>query len=239
MKYKENDIDGEQILKSMSKGTRLNYWIYSQIKPYINGKILEIGSGIGNISRHFVENGEEIYLSDIRDQYLKSLKSKYPNNEVIKIDLVDSEFDSKHSKLFETFDLVFALNVIEHIKDDRKALINLTKLLKPNGFIYILVPAYQFLFNNFDKTLLHYRRYNKRKLINIFPNSIVIGKSWYFNFAGIFGWFIVGKILNKKTIAQSNMILYNILTPFFKFLDLITMNKIGLSVIVTGKKYSR
>ena len=74
MKYKENDIDGEQILKSMSKGTRLNYWIYSQIKPYINGKILEIGSGIGNISRHFVENGEEIYLYDKRDQYLKSLK---------------------------------------------------------------------------------------------------------------------------------------------------------------------
>ena len=239
MNYKEIDTEGEQILKLMSKGTKLNYWMYSQIKPYVTGKTLGIGSGIGNISRYFIENGDEIYLSDIRDQYLKLLKSKYPDNEVIKIDLVDPDFDVKHSKLFETFELVFALNVIEHIQDDRKALINISKLLKPNGFIYILVPAHQILFNNFDKTLFHYRRYNKRKLIDAFPNAIKIKKSWYFNFAGIFGWFIVGKILNKKTIPESNMILYNLLTPLFKLLDYLTFNKLGLSVIVTGQKSSR
>lgn len=239
MNYKEIDIEGEQILKSMSKGIKLNHWMYSQIKPYVTGKTLEIGSGIGNISRYFIENGDEIYLSDIRDQYLKLLKSKFPDNEVIKIDLVDPDFDEKHSKLFESFELVFALNVIEHIQDDKKALINLSKLLKPNGFIYILVPAHQILFNNFDKTLFHYRRYNKTKLIDAFPNAIKIKKSWYFNFAGIFGWFIVGKILNKKTIPESNMILYNLLTPLFKLLDYLTFNKLGLSVIVTGQKSSR
>jgi len=239
MKYKEIDIEGEQILKSMSKGIKLNYWMYSQIKPFIKGKTLEIGSGIGNISRHFIENGEEICLSDIRDHYIKSLKSKYPKNEVLKIDLVDPDFDVKHSKLFESFELIFALNVIEHIQDDKKALINLNKLLKPNGFLYILVPAHQFLYNNFDKTLFHYRRYNKRKLIDAFPNSIKIKKSWYFNFAGIFGWFIVGKILNKKVIPESNMIIYNLLTPLFKLLDYITFNKVGLSVIVVGQKSSK
>ena len=239
MKYKEIDVEGEQILKSMSKGIKLNYWMYSQIKPFIKGKTLEIGSGIGNISRHFIENSEEICLSDIRDQYIKSLKSKYPKNEVLKIDLVDPDFDLKHSKLFETFNLVFALNVIEHIQDDKKALINLTKLLKPDGYLYILVPAHQILYNNFDKTLFHYRRYNKRKLIDTFPNSIKIIKSWYFNFAGIFGWLIVGKILNKKIIPESNMILYNLLTPLFKLLDYITFNKVGLSVIVVGQKSSK
>ena len=176
MNYKEIDIEGELILKSMSKGTKLNHWMYSQIKPYVKGKILEIGSGIGNISRYFIENGDEICLSDIRDQYLKLLREKYPDNEVIKIDLVDSDFDVKHSKLFETFELVFALNVIEHIEEDRKALINLSKLLKPNGFMYILVPAHQILFNNFDKILFHHRRYNKRKLIEVFPNSLKIKK---------------------------------------------------------------
>ena len=167
------------------------------------------------------------------------LREKYPDNEVIKIDLVDSDFDVKHSKLFETFELVFALNVIEHIEEDRKALINLSKLLKPNGFMYILVPAHQILFNNFDKILSHHRRYNKRKLIEVFPNSLKIKKSWYFNFAGIFGWFIVGKILNKKTITESNMILYNLLTPLFKLFDYLTFNKLGLSVIVIGQKSSR
>ena len=37
MNYKEIDVEGEQILKSMSKGIKLNYWMYSQIKPFIKG----------------------------------------------------------------------------------------------------------------------------------------------------------------------------------------------------------
>jgi len=48
--------------------------MYSQIKPYINGKTLKVGSGIGigigigigNISGYFVKEGKEIDLSDIR-----------------------------------------------------------------------------------------------------------------------------------------------------------------------------
>ena len=46
--------------------------MYSQIKPYINGKNLKVGSGIGigigigNISGYFVKEGKEIDLSDIR-----------------------------------------------------------------------------------------------------------------------------------------------------------------------------
>ena len=61
-------------------------------------------------------------------------------------------------------------------------------------------------------------------------------KSYYFNFAGIFGWFIVGTLLKKKIIPKSNMILYNKLVPIFKLLDKLTINKIGLSIINISKK---
>lgn len=235
-KFKEFDFEGEETLKAMSHGTKLNKWMYSQIVPFINGNTLEIGSGIGNISQYFIKQHRDIDLSDIRDQYIDFLKAKFPKNTVLKIDLVHRNFDDIYGHLFGKYDLVFALNVIEHIENDKLSIINLTKLLKPGGFIYILVPAHQFLYNSFDKSLLHYRRYNKKSLKKIFPANLEFIKSWYFNFAGILGWYIAGSLLKKEIIPESNMKLYNFLTPIFKILDIITFGKVGLSVVGVFKK---
>jgi 2-polyprenyl-3-methyl-5-hydroxy-6-metoxy-1,4-benzoquinol methylase len=69
-----------------------------------------------------------------------------------------------------TFDTVYALNVVEHIKDDNLAISNAKKLLKHDGNIIILVPAYQALYNRFDIVLEHYRRYNEQRLNSLLSN---------------------------------------------------------------------
>lgn len=230
------DFEGEETLKSISKADKFNYWMYSQIKPYSKGKILEIGSGIGNISKFFIKDNSDITLSDLRDQYLNFLKDSYPKTPQCKIDIVDKDFDSKYKQHFNSYDLVYALNVVEHVKEDSQALENLNKLLTPTGKLFILVPAYQGLFNSFDIALEHFKRYTKTSLKKIFPNSMEIKKSWYFNFMGIFGWFLVGSILKKKIIPESNMKLYNTLTPLFKLIDILVLRKIGLSVIAVAEK---
>ena len=88
-----------------------------------------------------------------------------------------------------TFDSVFAFNVVEHIEDDKLALENCYKLLKPGGHVVILVPAYQSLYNRFDKELEHFRRYTKKTLKAVISSARfdIITKR-YFNFMGIFGW---------------------------------------------------
>jgi 2-polyprenyl-3-methyl-5-hydroxy-6-metoxy-1,4-benzoquinol methylase len=235
MDYKEFDFEGEETLKAMSHANRLNLWMYSQMKPFIKGKSLEIGSGIGNISKCFIDDGNEIDLSDIRDQYTDYLKVTFPSNSVLNVNIVHPDFDIIYKALLGTYDLVYALNVVEHIENDILALANMKKLLKPGGYIYILVPAYSFLYNNFDKALFHFRRYNKAHLKSIFPIELNIKKSWYFNFAGIFGWYIVGNILKKEIIPESNMKLYNSLTPIFQFVDFVLCRKIGLSVVVVAQ----
>lgn len=236
MDFKEIDLIGEETLKSMSQGVRLNKWMFNQMKPYIGDKTLEIGSGIGNISKIFIQGSKNIDLSDIRDQYVNYLKFEFPNNKVFKINLVNPDFDIAYSKILGSYNLVFALNVIEHIEDDKQAIANIFKLLKPNGYAYILVPAHQILYNNFDRALLHFRRYNKNSLRNIFPTNSKFQKSWYFNFAGIIGWFIVGSLLKRNIIPESNMKVYNFFTPFFKLIDWLTCRKIGLSVIAVYQK---
>jgi 2-polyprenyl-3-methyl-5-hydroxy-6-metoxy-1,4-benzoquinol methylase len=233
---KKIDLEGHITLNVIEEANHFNEWMYKTISPNCYGKILEIGSGIGNISRFFIDDKKDIVLSDLRDNYCEILKEKY-NNPVLKIDLVHPSFDIEYKDLLETFDSVFALNVVEHIEDDILAIANCKKLLKKGGALTILVPAHQWLYCNFDVELEHFRRYTKKSLQNIIEkNQLQIVKTFCFNLIGILGWFWSGKIMKKKIIPEGQMNLFNLLVPVFKLADIVTFRKIGLSVICVSVK---
>ncbi len=172
--FKEIDTEGIETLSVLAHADKLNLWFYETIKPFCTGKILEIGSGIGNISHFFIQNKNNITLSDLRANYLESLTERFPDFQKTNfhsLDLVDADFDTKHKDKFDSFDTIFALNVVEHIFDDQQAIKNCYKLLKKGGQLIILVPAYQSLYNRFDTELEHYRRYNKTTLNSLVTNA--------------------------------------------------------------------
>ena len=234
--FKEIDIEGLETLSVIEKANQFNQWMYHSISADCKGRILEIGSGIGNISKFFIHDRKEIVLSDIRDNYCEILKRKF-DNPVLKIDLVHKDFDQHYIDLFGTFDTVFALNVVEHIEADIQAISNCKKLLKNGGTLIILVPAYQSLYNNLDRQLEHFRRYNKKSLKAIISaNNMHIKKLFSFNAIGIIGWFVSGKIQKNNTIPEGQMGFFNLLVPIFKIADFLLFRKIGLSVICVSNK---
>lgn len=240
-RFDEIDQVGQETLEVISSANKFNIWMYDTIKPYLKGKVLEIGSGIGNISDYLYKDGFNLMLSDIRQNYVSTLRKKYAGNKNFinakVLDLADPDFDNKYANLFNSFDCIFALNVVEHIEKDNEALSNCHKLLKKDGHLIILVPAYSWLYCNFDKKLGHFRRYTSSKLIKLFnQNELNILHKQYFNFMGILGWLVSGKILKKKTIPGDQMRLYNRLVPIFKVIDRIFFHSVGLSTVVVGKK---
>ncbi len=234
------DVDevGIETLEAVSIAVNFNEWMYKTISKHCSGKILEIGSGIGNISQHFIENNQDITLTDIRDNYVDSLKEQFPThkNNTYLMDLVDNNFEEKYATFIGTYDTVFALNVVEHIEDDKLAITNATKLLKPNGKLVILVPAYQLLYNSFDTALEHYRRYTKTSLNELISSELELDHSQYFNAFGMLGWFVSGRVLKKKTIPIKQMKIYDKLLFIAKTIDKLSFNQIGLSVISVGIK---
>jgi SAM-dependent methyltransferase len=56
-------------------------------------------------------------------------------------------------------DLVTAFDVLEHLDDDMRALADFRRVLRPNGFLLVTVPAYRFLWSEHDEALMHRRRY--------------------------------------------------------------------------------
>ena len=239
--FKPFDTEGEDTLNTIALADHLNSWMYNSIKPFCQGKILEIGSGVGNISEYFLNDKAEILLTDIREGYCASLRDKFNGSNTLlgieTLNLVDADFDKKFSIHLGCYDSVFALNVVEHIFDDQLAVSNCYKLLKPGGRLVVLVPAYQWLYNNFDAELEHYRRYTRKRLESIFlKSSFSIYHSQYFNAAGIAGWFVSGKLQHHRIIPAGQIRLYNKLVGVFRLFDKLILNSFGLSVITVGKK---
>lgn len=69
------------------------------------------------------------------------------------------------------FDAVLALDVIEHLDDDRAAVANLARFARPGGTVMVSVPALPELFSEFDAVQGHRRRYTPDTLVQAFEQS--------------------------------------------------------------------
>jgi 2-polyprenyl-3-methyl-5-hydroxy-6-metoxy-1,4-benzoquinol methylase len=231
---------GQQTLEVISKADQFNRWMYDTIRPYCRGNILEVGSGIGNISSFFVQDYFQITLSDIDGRYLQTLKGNYATRsnvkEIMLLNLEHDDFENAYGSKKNSFDTIFLLNVLEHIKDDEKAVQNCKYLLKDGGSLIILVPAYSWLYARLDKALAHYRRYTLRNLKGIFSKQrLTVKAQFYFNGIGIIAW-SYAKVFRLSVVPSTEMKMYNIIVPFAKLVDKIVMHRIGLSAVIIGKK---
>jgi SAM-dependent methyltransferase len=239
--YLSYDPEGLATLDAIAKADKFNSWMFSELRPHITSPVLEIGSGIGNISEYLLATQKHVTLSDISEEYCNILTEKFKHrpslSTVIQLNVEEPGFKETYRKHLGKYACVMATNVVEHLKDDAQAVKNLYSLLSPGGYLIVLVPAYKGLYNRFDKELKHYRRYNRQSLADLFERAgLQVEKSHYFNLAGIPGWFIFGSMLRQKLIAPGLMSTYDKLVPVFKKIDQLASKSIGLSVLAVGRK---
>lgn len=65
------------------------------------------------------------------------------------------------------FNLITALDVIEHIEDDTAAIDNMLHMLEPGGWLVLTVPALPALWTQHDQMNMHYRRYTRANLTEL------------------------------------------------------------------------
>ena len=85
--------------------------------------------------------------------------------------LVEADLAQPLTPSFGPYDAVLALDVIEHIDDDRVPVANLGRLARPGGVVVISVPALPELFSEFDAIQGHRRRYLPETLRGAFVGS--------------------------------------------------------------------
>lgn len=214
---------------------RSNYfrkYQYNLIKKYLGKKILEVGPGSGEFANKYFINKKKLFLTELNTTLRNKLKKKFKNKLHIKI------LGKKINNIKNSFDTICYLDVIEHIKEDEIEIINALKKIKKNGHLVIIVPANQLLYSNYDKSIGHFRRYEKKYFINLTKkNNLNLIKLSYFDSIGFF-FLIVNKILNPKKNNNLSIVttIWNLLVPLSILIDKLTFNTFGKSLICVFKK---
>ena len=228
------DKFGKLTLESMNQADWYNKWTMNKIKSFLTGKILEIGCGIGNFTKTLLEFGQ-VYGIDIREDYVNETKKILKTNGA-KIGLGDIE---KGGYFFrgEKFDSIVCINVLEHIRDDVRALRNMYNLLKKGGVLILIIPAHPFLYGEIDRAIGHFRRYTKKDIsFKLDEYGFYIQKFRTLNFIGAIGWFISGRILKNKIVDQSKIKFFNLLAPFFLRIEDMIEPVFGTSFLIIARK---
>lgn len=100
-----------------------------------DGKMLEIGSGVGDFLHYAEQQGWDCYGAEPSEDAVKILQTKTKIN-VVKPEQIEDFPDA-------SFDLICMWHVLEHVADLRWQIAQLKRLLKPNGRIVIALPNYQ------------------------------------------------------------------------------------------------
>lgn len=200
------DSSGPEVLNAFSGASRFNAWMADVVRPYVGERVLEIGAGIGNLTRQLVPRRKCYVASDIDSEHLARLRSRFqhrPNLRVCRCDLGETgDFEAFAGSM----DTVVCLNVVEHVEDDLKALRNIYSTLNSGGRAIILVPHGQEIFGTLDVALGHWRRYSHEELRKKMEQcGFQVEKIIEFNRISRPGWYVTGKLLKRTSISPLSL----------------------------------
>ncbi len=223
-------------LSLMERAVSYQRWIYKRIAPFLGENVLEVGCGIGNLTR-FLLGHHRVGISDLNERYLQIAGEKFRGHPHLKEIFL---WDIRHTppkNLSTPFDTIVCSNVLEHIEEDEMVLRNFYHFLPSGGRVILLVPALKGLYNRLDRELGHIRRYSRKELAQKVSHSgFRILSLTYFNFFGILGWFLNGTILRRPLLPRGQVRVFDRMIPAFTFMERIIPIQVGQSLIAIGGK---
>src|SRR5579859_2357779 len=201
--YKDS---GPDILHALSKAPRFNKWMGETIRPYIGDRVLEIGAGIGNLTRVLIPRVKCYVAADIDQEHMARLTTRFQHRHNLHVRHCDLASAADFADLSESMDTVVCLNVLEHIEDDIQGLRNIYSALRKDGRAIVLVPHGQDIFGTLDVALGHYRRYSHEELKEKMESAgFRVDKILEFNRITRPGWYVSGKLLKRTTFSALQM----------------------------------
>ncbi len=218
-----NDIykdSGPDILHALSKATRFNRWMGETIRPYLGERVLEIGAGIGNLTRVLVPRVQCYVAADIDGEHLARLATRFQHRHNLHIRHCDLANPADFTGFDGSMDTVICLNVLEHMEDDLQSLRNIHSALRPGGRAIVLVPHGQEIFGTRDTALGHYRRYSHRDLTGKMEQSgFRVERILDFNRISRPGWYLNGTLLKRTTLGARQLQLFDQLVWLWRRID--------------------
>ena len=215
-------------LELFAGATNWKSYLGSALRPYVRGRVLEVGAGIGGNINYLINPAVTEWTALEPDPALASVIGSSSRERVT---VVNGTIDAlTESSSFET---ILYIDVLEHIETDRSELQAATRLLAAGGHLVVLAPAHQFLFGPFDKAVGHFRRYNLAGLRDLTPEGYRIEVQRLMDSVGFFA-----SAANRLALSQSHLSAFQValwdrvMVRVSRVLDGVFAHRIGKSALM-------
>lgn len=233
------DSMAQNVANHRTESTPYYGWMAAALRPYLGRRVLELGAGPGFLARHFTDI--EFYLAtETWPPFLAELQAiaaAARNIQVARMDVADLH-DRQQELLSHQFTSVLGTNLLEHIKDDIAALAAMASVIPAGSRVVQLVPAYRRLYGEVDRSIGHYRRYERAEIgAKMQAAGLAVEKVRYFNAFGVAAWWLANSVLRVRNPTQGQFRLFNALVPMCRVIETHVPAIVGLSVIAVGRKH--
>ncbi len=218
--YQDTGDAGPDILDALADANRFNRWMAETVAPHLGSSVLELGAGMGNLTRHLARRRKRYIATDINREHLARLRARLQHRPNISTAVCDLTRAADFEPFARQLDSVVCLNVLEHVEDDLAGLRNLYSTLRPGGKAVVLVPQGAGAFGTLDQALGHYRRYAKDELAaKMQRTGFRVERIIEFNRITYPGWWVNGRILKRRTFSRFQLTVFDRLVPLWRKLD--------------------
>lgn len=209
------------------------YWS-SVVARYVNGQVLDVGSGLGVNAPYLVNEHVTAYTFLEPDARLLSETSMDLIPEGIQQHRIQGTTADMAGKQFDTLAYI---DVLEHLLDPAAELQRAMDLLRPAGHIVIVVPAFQFLYSPFDKAIGHFRRYDRAGLRADLPAGSELVLMRYLDSTGSL-LSLGNKLLLRRAAPDPGQIAFwdKRIIPISRITDRLVVGSFGRSLIAVLRK---
>ena len=237
--FTDEHFGAAQDLERLGTARHFFGWVLDELDPFLHGRVLEVGAGLGTITRKLVERYPELSVVA-----LEPADNVFPDLESFAA--LEPRVTAYHGTLAdyrpgpdERFDTVVYINVLEHINDDARELRLAAQALRPGGALLVFGPALSWLYSELDYKAGHYRRYSVpklRKLVSAAGLEVVSAR--YFDVLGVPPYLLVYRLLRHDDITGSTLWGYDrVVVPLSRWLQRALRHPpLGKNVILVARK---
>ena len=210
------------------------YWM-SLVRPYLGLNVLEVGAGIGSVTRVLADGSRSWTALEPDNQLAGRITTWSETARSERLTVVVGGLDELEAGA--SFDTILYIDVLEHIEDDAAEVTKAFDRLSPGGRLVILAPAHQWLFTPFDTSIGHYRRYDRAMLRCIRPVMAHEHVSAYLDSAGIAASAANRLLLRTASPTRSQIHLWDTwLVPISRGIDRWARYNLGKSLLTVWTK---
>ena len=222
------------VLVALAECQNHRKWFAGFAKPYLGEHPIEIGSGLGDYALEWIPSVEKYTATEADPALFAELQkhmAQYPNVTVRQL-LLPTEERGDHSCLV-------SYNVLEHIDDHVGALRSMARLVRPEGYIVLVCPAFPFAMSPVDIATGHVRRYTKRTMRKALTDAgLEVVQVRYANSLGLICYYGFTSLLRKQPSTGGTMSLYDrLVVPMVRMLERVIGDRppFGQSVVAVAR----